>query len=74
MANSTEADVLMNISDTKRKAQRGVTLIELMVVIAVISLIAALVAPNVFQNIGTAKDAAAPFLSQATSDLPAPIR
>lgn len=37
----------------------GFTLIELLVVIAVISLLAALVAPNVFQNLGTAKDGTA---------------
>jgi len=37
----------------------GFTLIEILVVIVVISLLAALVAPNVFQNLGTAKDAAA---------------
>jgi len=37
----------------------GFTLIEILVVIAVISLLAALVAPNVLQHVGTAKDAAA---------------
>jgi general secretion pathway protein G len=37
----------------------GFTLIEILVVIAVISLLAALVAPNVFRHVGTAKDAAA---------------
>lgn len=37
----------------------GFTLIEILVVIAVISLLAALVAPNVMQHVGTAKDAAA---------------
>lgn len=49
---------------TKRPTLRirtrgGFTLIELLVVIAVISLLAALVAPNVFQHVGTAKDAVA---------------
>lgn len=37
----------------------GFTLIEILVVIAVISILAALVAPNVFQHVGSAKDAAA---------------
>ena len=37
----------------------GFTLIEVMVVIVVITLLAALVAPNVFRNLGTAKEGAA---------------
>lgn len=37
----------------------GFTLIELLVVIVVLSVLAAFVAPNVFQHVGTAKDAAA---------------
>ena len=37
----------------------GFTLIEILVVIAVIAMLAALVAPNVFQHVGTAKDATA---------------
>ncbi|MEJ2218709.1 MAG: type II secretion system major pseudopilin GspG [Gemmatimonadota bacterium] len=37
----------------------GFTLIEIMVVIVVITLLAALVAPNVFKNLGTARDGTA---------------
>ncbi len=37
----------------------GFTLIEVLVVIVVIAVLAALVAPNVFRHVGTAKDAAA---------------
>lgn len=37
----------------------GFTLIELLVVLVVIAILAALVAPNVLQHVGTAKDAAA---------------
>ena len=39
--------------------REGFTLIEVLVVIAVIAMLAALVAPNVFQHVGTAKDATA---------------
>ena len=42
-----------------RAAPRGFTLIELLVVIVVIGMLAALVAPNVFQHVGTSKEAAA---------------
>ncbi|TVP47026.1 MAG: type II secretion system protein GspG [Gemmatimonadales bacterium] len=42
-----------------RIARAGFTLIEILVVVAVLSVLAALVAPNVFQHLGTAKDAAA---------------
>lgn len=37
----------------------GFTLIEIMVVIAVLAILAALVAPNIFGHLGTAKDVAA---------------
>jgi general secretion pathway protein G len=37
----------------------GFTLIEILVVVAVLAVLAALVAPNVFSHLGTAKDAAA---------------
>jgi general secretion pathway protein G len=49
-------------SDLRRArtlGQAGFTLIEILVVVAVLSVLAALVAPNVFQHLGTAKDAAA---------------
>ena len=46
--------------DRLRAASRGgFTLIEVMVVVAVIAMLAALVGPNVFRNVGTARDAAA---------------
>jgi general secretion pathway protein G len=41
------------------RARAGFTLIEILVVIAVLAMLAALVAPNVFQHVGTAKDATA---------------
>lgn len=42
-----------------RRRRDGFTLIEILVVIAVIAVLAALVAPNVFRHVGTARDAAA---------------
>jgi general secretion pathway protein G len=41
------------------RSRGGFTLIEILVVIAVIAVLAALVAPNVFRHVGSAKDAAA---------------
>lgn len=40
-------------------ARDGFTLIEILVVVAVLSILAALVAPNIFGHLGTARDAAA---------------
>jgi general secretion pathway protein G len=45
--------------DGTMRQRSGFTLIEILVVIAVISVLAALVAPNVFRHVGSAKDAAA---------------
>src|SRR6201997_5226190 len=42
-----------------RLARRGFTLIEILVVIVVIAILATLVAPNIFQHVGAAKDATA---------------
>jgi general secretion pathway protein G len=46
-------------SEPGKNASPGFTLIELLVVIVAISLLAALVAPNVFRHVGTAKEATA---------------
>lgn len=45
--------------DFPMRGKTGFTLIEILVVIAVIAMLAALVGPNVFQHVGTAKDATA---------------
>jgi general secretion pathway protein G len=51
----------MNGTKGNRRIHRrgGFTLIEILVVIAVIAVLAALVAPNVFRHVGSAKEAAA---------------
>lgn len=46
-------------SPRRRFARPGLTLIEILVVIVVISVLATLVAPNVFQHVGSAKTATA---------------
>jgi general secretion pathway protein G len=52
MKNSTRTRKLL-------QGRTGFTLIEIMVVIAVLAILAALVAPNIFGHLGTAKDVAA---------------
>lgn len=42
-----------------RSSRSGFTLIEILVVIVVIAILATLVAPNIFQHVGAAKDATA---------------
>lgn len=50
----------MSMNGKRRRGRKaGFTLIEILVVIAVLAMLAALVAPNVFQHVGTAKDATA---------------
>jgi general secretion pathway protein G len=47
------------VTRQRRPDRQGFTLIEILVVVAVLSILAALVAPNIFGHLGTAKDAAA---------------
>jgi general secretion pathway protein G len=55
------SEVLMDRRKGKKllKCQRGITLIELMVVMIILGLLAALVAPKMFSNVGKAKLSAA---------------
>lgn len=46
-------------SGVRSRLRRGFTLIEILVVIVVIAILATLVAPNIFQHVGAAKDATA---------------
>ncbi len=49
----------MDGPDKAQLSRAGFTLIEILVVIVVIAVLATLVAPNVFQHVGSAKDATA---------------
>ena len=49
----------MNRLQTSRRRSRGFTLLELMVVIVIIGVLAALIAPKVLEKVGTAKITAA---------------
>jgi general secretion pathway protein G len=49
----------MSQNSAARLTARGFTLMELLVVIAVIGVLATLVAPSIFQHVGAAKDATA---------------
>ena len=50
---------LDRLVDARRRRRSGFTLIEILVVIVVIAILATLVAPNIFQNVGAAKSATA---------------
>ena len=59
----------MNQALTARRASRGFTLLELMVVIVIIGVLAALIAPNIISRVGQAKvtDKELPFDSLMTA-------
>ena len=48
-----------DMNQRRRRSQRGVTLIEMMVVVIIIGLFAALVGPQLFKNVGKSKRTAA---------------
>jgi general secretion pathway protein G len=49
----------VTLSALHRSRRRGFTLIEILVVIVVIAILATMVAPNIFQHVGSAKSATA---------------
>jgi general secretion pathway protein G len=56
--NFHDPDMIRTVSRRSRN-RKGFTLIEILVVIVVIAILATLVAPNIFQNVGAAKSATA---------------
>src|ERR1017187_8570774 len=65
---------LVRLADARRRRHSGFTLIEILVVIVVIAILATLVAPNIFQNVGAAKSATANSQIEMLGAAPDPYR